>query len=318
MELGDLPQEILIEIFSRLPPKSLGKCRCSAKLWLNLLSTPHFIKSHLTRKTHQEYLIVNTTFDPTYSISTIKDDSIWKTLPAGLGLRDQTHVVGSCDGLVLIVPEYFDKLLVNPITMQQLKIPNSPLALNRSESVTMHGFGYDSCSDDYKVVMLSYYDADNEHDSTFVDVYSVKRGVWKRVHNSPYDHPFNLADEVFNEISAPSGVNLRNFPLNKLVVRGECLCMIEYDRTDVWTMEEYGLKESWTKFGVHADNEYFIQRPLGWFGDEELVLVTKCVTLVVYNRTNGILRMVIKGDVLQPLDGCTFVESLVSPALISA
>ncbi|KAK4425817.1 hypothetical protein Salat_1775700 [Sesamum alatum] len=104
----------------------------------------------------------------------------------------------------------FEKFLVNPITLQMVKVPKSPLALKRKKSFSMHGlgydscsddykksfsmhgFGYDSCSDDYKVVTLSYYDTHNEHRSdhveTFVDVYSVKMGVWKRVESSPYDH----------------------------------------------------------------------------------------------------------------------------------
>ncbi|KAL0415615.1 UNVERIFIED_CONTAM: F-box/kelch-repeat protein [Sesamum latifolium] len=193
MEFGALPQEILIEIFSRLPLKSVGKCRCLAKLWREQLSNPHFIKSHLTHHTHKENLILNTPFDTIYSRSSIKGDTIWKKLP-GLGLGEWSDIVGSCHGLVLMVLEEleeFEKFLVNPITQQLVKVPKSPLALNREESFSMDGFGYDSSSDDYKVVTLSYYDTDNHNSDrveTFVDVFSVKRGVWRRVVSSPYDH----------------------------------------------------------------------------------------------------------------------------------
>ncbi|KAL0348693.1 UNVERIFIED_CONTAM: hypothetical protein Sangu_1097100 [Sesamum angustifolium] len=216
----------------------------------------------------------------------------------------------------------------------------------------MHGFGFDSSSDDYKVVTLS-----SCQRVTFVDMCSVKSGVWKRVGISPYYHQFphlsswavykksfcpgafvngaihwvvpgrepgspsviaafNLADEVFDEIPAPSGVETLNFILNKLVVRGGCLCLMytrKYGQTDVWTMEEYGLKESWTHLRIQND----MRRPLGWLGDEEVVLLTKYDSLVVYNRTNGTLRkMRIDGHFTRVLDGCTFMESLVSPASI--
>ncbi|KAL0348691.1 UNVERIFIED_CONTAM: F-box protein DOR [Sesamum angustifolium] len=125
MEAGDLPQEILIDIFSRLPPKSVGKCRCLAKLWRKLLSTPQFIKSHLTRKTHQENLILITPSHSVHLISNIKDDAISRKLELP---GDWTELVGSCDGLIFLVNEDYEKFLVNPITLQQITVPNSPLA----------------------------------------------------------------------------------------------------------------------------------------------------------------------------------------------
>ncbi|KAK4416916.1 F-box protein CPR1 [Sesamum alatum] len=374
MELGDLPQEILIDIFLLLPLKSIGKCRCLAKSYRQQLSTPNFIKSHLSRNTHQENLLLVTPFDTIYSIiPTIKDDTIWKKLP-GLDLCNWTEVVGSCDGLILMVLEEFEKFLVNPITLQMVKVPKSPLALKRKKSFRMHGFGYDSSSDDYKVVTLSYYDTDNEHRSndTFVDVYSVKRGVWKRVERSPYDHSvlqlspwdyfnrelsqqamfsktlspgafvngaihwlarsrkpgspsviaaFNLTEEVFDEIPVPGGVDVQMFVFNKLVVLGGCLCMThtrENGSIDVWTMKEYGLKESWAKFNIHAANDVWdIFKPLYLIRDEEVVLVTEVETLVVYNRREGTLRDMVVGEGRVVDDGCTFVGSLVSPAHIA-
>ncbi|KAK4425837.1 putative F-box protein [Sesamum alatum] len=351
MELDDLPQEILINIFSRLPPKSLGKCRCLAKSYRDKLSTPHFIKSHLTRKPHQENLLLITPSYSVRSICTIKDDAIWRKLELP---GDWSPVVGSCDGLVLLINKGFEKFLVNPITLQMVKVPNSPLALDRDESVCLAGFGYDSCSDDYKVVTLSHYDTINKPrpNDIFVDVYSVKKGVWKRLDSYPYDHPvelshgafvngaihwlassrepgyqsviaaFNLADEVFVEIPVPRGVDVRDFAFSKLVALGGCLCIIDdqgNSPTNVRIMKEYGLDDSWTKFSIHADYEWDMAKPLCLIGDEDVVLVTEGETLVVYNRTLETLRdMVVDGGPGMAIIGCTFVESLVSPALISA
>ncbi|KAL0414710.1 UNVERIFIED_CONTAM: F-box protein CPR1 [Sesamum radiatum] len=333
MELGDLPQEILIEIFSWLPLKSVGKYRCLAKSWREQLSTPRFIKSHLTRKTHPENLLLFVPDGIIYSSSAIKDDAIWKTLP-GLDQCEWTQVVGSCDGLVLMLLGDFEKFLVNPITLQMVKVPKSPLALKRKESFSMHGFGYDSSSDDY-------------------------RGVWKRVDSSPYDHvvpplphwamyektlcpgvflngaihwlarsrkpgfpsvisAFNLAQEVFVEIPAPGGVDVQMFVLHKLAVLGGCLCLIdarEKWRMDVWTMKEYGLRESWTKFSI--DYEWDLVKPLCLIGDEEVVLVTQFHKLVVYNLREGTFRdMIVDGAPAVAMDGCAFMGSLVSPALL--
>ncbi|KAL0355041.1 UNVERIFIED_CONTAM: hypothetical protein Sradi_3951000 [Sesamum radiatum] len=120
----------------------------------------------------------------------MKGDTIWKKLP-GLDLCEWSDIVGSCDGLVLMVLEEFEKFLVNPFTLELVKVPKSPLALKWKESFSMHGFGYDCSSDDYKVVTLFYSDTENHNSDrveTFVDVFSVRRGVWGRVDSSPYDH----------------------------------------------------------------------------------------------------------------------------------
>ncbi|KAK6161181.1 hypothetical protein DH2020_004562 [Rehmannia glutinosa] len=310
---------------------------CLAKQWPTLLSTPQFIKSHLARKPHQENLILITP-PPSrsiHSIATIEDDTSSRKLDLP---GKWTEVVGSCDGLVLLVDEEEKKFLVNPITLEQVKLPNSPLALKRGESFSMHGFGYDSLRDDYKVVTLSYCDTDNEYEpdcaDTFVDVYSVKMGVWKRVESSPYDHavPHIFCGAFVNGaihwlasnegiglwIPPPSGVDVEKFVFNKLVVLGESLCMLDVrqnDRTDVWIMKEYGLAESWTKFSICADYEYDMLKPLCFIGDEEVVLVTEGETLVVYNQKEGNLKdLVVDGVPAMFVDGGIFVESLVSPS----
>ncbi|KAL3617103.1 hypothetical protein CASFOL_039497 [Castilleja foliolosa] len=40
MVIDDLPEDILINIFSRLPTKSVGKCRCVSRSWRTLHQIP--------------------------------------------------------------------------------------------------------------------------------------------------------------------------------------------------------------------------------------------------------------------------------------
>ncbi|XP_057772091.1 F-box/kelch-repeat protein At3g06240-like [Salvia miltiorrhiza] len=351
MATTDLPQEILIDIFSRLPAKSVGKCRCLAKTWRTLLSTPQFIKSHLIRKPHQQNLIlIAPSGSVHFAASAAVDGAVSRKLQSP---ENMIEVAGSCDGLVLLVDED-RKLLVNPITQQQIEITDSPLALTKRESFSMYGLGHDRINDDYKIVALSYWDTDNEHNpdcaDTFVDVYSVTRGVWKRVDNSPYDHAvphlscgafvsgaihwlassreegytsviaaFDLAREVFDEMPAPSGVDLGKFVFWKLVVLEGCLCLVDAgrDRSDVWIMKEYGVGESWTKLSIEGGCVYDIIKPLCFDGDdEEIVLMTEGESLVVYNVKAKLFRdMVVDGVPAMFVDGGVFVDSLVSPAL---
>ncbi|KAM7498433.1 hypothetical protein LguiA_022847 [Lonicera macranthoides] len=47
--MSELPAHILFDIFSRLPPNTIGHCRCVYKTWFNLLLDPHFVNLHLSK-----------------------------------------------------------------------------------------------------------------------------------------------------------------------------------------------------------------------------------------------------------------------------
>ncbi|KAH0781611.1 hypothetical protein KY290_001209 [Solanum tuberosum] len=91
-------------------------------------------------------------------------------------------IVGSCNGLVLVLNEEDVAFLINPTTIEYRRIPNSPLALPNRGTSTAYAPVYDVASDDYKVFIFSYYRYVLEGDlyCTFVDVYSARMGFWRR------------------------------------------------------------------------------------------------------------------------------------------
>ncbi|BFG36867.1 hypothetical protein CerSpe_231410 [Prunus speciosa] len=47
-ELCNLPEDMALNILSRLPPKSLVRFKCVHKSWQNMINNPHFITTHLS------------------------------------------------------------------------------------------------------------------------------------------------------------------------------------------------------------------------------------------------------------------------------
>ncbi|XP_015162278.1 F-box protein CPR30-like [Solanum tuberosum] len=91
-------------------------------------------------------------------------------------------IVGSCNGLVLVLNEEDVAFLINPTSIEYRRIPNSPLALPNRGTSTAYAPVYDVASDHYKVFIFSYYRYVLEGDlyCTFVDVYSARMGFWRR------------------------------------------------------------------------------------------------------------------------------------------
>ncbi|KAL3648715.1 hypothetical protein CASFOL_005118 [Castilleja foliolosa] len=266
--LSDLPEEILFDIFSRLPTKSIGKFRTLSNTWRNLLSTPHFIKSHLVFQNtlHKSLILISPSPPAIRCVETISGDTVSRELELDLqGLC--CELLGSCDGLVLLKNKEAEVFLVNPITMEQSKIPDAPVTVVNNNNTVLYGLGYDSVVDDYKVVAVFYLMPDNEilidpdyiepdYVDTLVYVYYVKTGVWKKIESSllHFGLPVNfsgtllngaihwltsksrdcaviaaldLESEVYFEIPAPTVADVNNLFFGSLSVLGGCLCVID-------------------------------------------------------------------------------------------
>lgn len=342
-----LHEEIIVDILSRLPPKSIGRFRCVSKPWKSLLSQPQFIKTHLFRSKHlpielQSLILFSEETNSLYSTQLNNAHQLidqMTTFCTKLSFDDHrfdcslVNNVATCDGLILVRDEEDKLLLVNPTTRQFKELPSSPYALDPRASFTMYGLGFDSVSDDYKVVTLSYYNTDNEYEpdctEMFVNVYCVRNGTWKKAESSPYDHAvghitsgvfvdgcihwlasttsdyksviaaFDIVEEKFHQVPPPSSVDDKKFVFNRLVALGGCLCMFPSSRsceTDVWVMKEYGVEDSWSKIMI-IDSEESEFRPLCLLGKEQVVLVKNEETvdekLVMYNLEQGISKNIV-------------------------
>ncbi|PIA31556.1 hypothetical protein AQUCO_04900096v1 [Aquilegia coerulea] len=199
-----LPNDIVTNILSRLPVKSVLRFRCVCKFWYSLINNPYFIKMHLNQtiennnntillRTHQSKLYSIELDDndqaieidyPTIEIKDYPDKAIYDT-------RSCFNVAGSCNGLLCIWNIDRDVFIWNPSTKEFKILPQTPNKLVQDyrdyslEWDSYYGFGYDSNLDDYKVVKISQY-YDNraiEYFKSEVNVYTLRSNSWRRVDN---------------------------------------------------------------------------------------------------------------------------------------
>lgn len=339
----NLPDDLICtEIFSRLPTKSVGRCRCLSKSWRIRLSSSQFINLHLTRKPHQEHIItirdysvdIITCSTSTQAASRQKIDQLSNTW--------QKTVIGSCNGLVLLgLVDSF--ILLNPITVQQLEV-QSPTLTSKEFNYRDAGFGYDSSTDDYKIVVATYVGPFSPDIS--IEIYSFKKNAWKTLKaddlNRNYPHVFveyrcilngamhwsamtaqpgrgvivalDLATEDIREIPLPADF----YGVDDLVTIRGCLCTLAeaevYLDFEIWMMREYGVVDSWTKLiTVSYSIRYVIPSVLSW--EDEFVIGIEDEGLVLYNiRERTTKNIILDGFVYwQVKQVWSFVDSLISP-----
>lgn len=189
--INHVPQELLREIFTRLPAKSLGRCKCVSKPWASLISDPKFIKAHLTKTKHITGLtLISTKTNPgiLYSLHFFNDNKnfICDGFASNLNLNccnKWSKIWGSYDGLVLVQDIGTKKFLINPTTLESKKLPPVPCGNRMNSILDLFGFGYDSSCDDYVVVAICY-----ESNSFCAYVYMLQSNQWNKVGLFPYEH----------------------------------------------------------------------------------------------------------------------------------
>lgn len=243
--------------------------------------------------------------------------------------------------------DYFSFFLVNPSTRQSKKLPISPFSMNSVDKclcLDSYGLGYDSSSDDHKVVSIAHYGYGCDFDDNIVSVYSLRTSSWRRIEDSPYIHtPYGPSSGIFvngalhwfassfvgsnnSTVIASLDLTYENFgdvpsPVDDFVLFGElsvlggCLCMI-VSRSggckDVWVMKEYGVRDSWTKFTINHGC-FPLCKALCLSKTGEFLLGICQKKLIFYNpQEKKFKRLVVRACPNNFVAG-TYVESLVSP-----
>ncbi|CAJ2670679.1 unnamed protein product [Trifolium pratense] len=185
-----LPDELIIEVLTFLPVKSLMQFRCVCHFWNALISDPTFKKNHQKKSERNKHLILISKklprgfFVDSLSVRRLVENPLLITLgDKHCGLRDVClKVVGSCNGLLCLrecFPPYLENWLYfyNPAT----KTISEELGSFTNKYMSWFAFGYDNSTDTYKVVALCQVTSD-------VSVFSLGDNIWKNIQSFPEVH----------------------------------------------------------------------------------------------------------------------------------
>ncbi|KAL4599921.1 hypothetical protein ACB092_11G162100 [Castanea dentata] len=262
-----LPHDVVLNILARLQVKSLLRFRCVCKLWDSSITSSNFISTHFNIINNNDdnghaYLIrtciqYNSPKIPITCKVLCSDrtfDSLFEySVPSVFDLI-MSDMVGSCNGLVCLAQRgklstAFDAIyLWNPSIRKFKRLPDS--CSNGKDFWFSTGFGYQSNTNDYKVVKLL--------DTPVVaEVYTLSSDLWRKVgislrpkvvvsHIEPFPFPlvfsgalhwfayhsegerefvdpmmilsFDVDNEKFGEMALPAGDKL--FEHNLFVFKG--------------------------------------------------------------------------------------------------
>ncbi|GFY89134.1 hypothetical protein Acr_06g0010740 [Actinidia rufa] len=194
-----LPDDIIIDILSRLPAECVLECRKVCRLWLALTSTPHFIEMHLKRATPE--IFVHCLYYPNWVKDELdlfifyegaKKDKMIKKMHAGSimhFLKGYRHVlIGSCNGLLLFMSNSQTRIygICNPVTRQFVN-----LIVPEPSSGILCGFFFHSPTKEFRVLYVVW-----ESIGFVYFIYTFGDKSWRRLANVfPYE-PARLVSPV--------------------------------------------------------------------------------------------------------------------------
>lgn len=197
-----IPHELLIEILTRLPAKSLLRFTSVCKSWYSLITNPSFITTHLnhtisSNKNNETLLLRYYDRNEMKENYTVRhDDETFGEQFSQLEFPFKSpigyfRIVGCCNGLICLSDDLFGDMesiiLWNPSIRKSvtLQMPSKP----QSPHMFVLGFGVCPVTNDHKVVRIVYL-KDLLHNNFMappeVEVYSLSRASWRSVNaNAP-------------------------------------------------------------------------------------------------------------------------------------
>ncbi|XP_006353570.1 F-box protein At3g08750-like [Solanum tuberosum] len=194
-----VPHDIIIDILTQLPVKSLIRFKGVCKSWYSLIKDDNFIKQHYdTHQNCQKYFVVCRRHKISTHYTMELDSNSIASLVAPPVPIDQSRKAFneiqycSCNGILLIT--YANDIIImwNPATRESRRIP-------KCKSGGLYNFCYFPRIESYKIFRLGPVVFNGDKDEMDIDIFSTKSNKWKTVGIFPPDYYFEGTSIVMSD-----------------------------------------------------------------------------------------------------------------------
>ncbi|WOH03136.1 hypothetical protein DCAR_0522530 [Daucus carota subsp. sativus] len=205
--IDSLPDEIALDIFSRLSVTSLMQSRFVCRYWKNFSFDQNLVSLHLSQAGKRDPLLIfhsdfpirnQLCFAELFGTDAAAEGIVKKISTPFSASMPEFTVVGSCNGLLCLFDSlYKDAVYIyNPFTRDYKELPKTR---QYDEETVVCGFGYHPETNQYKVIKIVYYWIVNfgyprarsrirtSHNSkSEVFVLSLGGNAWRNIGEAPY------------------------------------------------------------------------------------------------------------------------------------
>ena len=232
-----LSYDVVFDILTRLPVKSLVRFRCVSNSWNSIISSHFFINTHLDRA---KSLSHNNNNNNGYLLDTSYNSSSPNDLCTVVYYSDRTlteismlqmplsdvHMVDFCNGIFCLRNYETNELYLWNPSIRKLKML-STIRLAHSGASYAIGLGYHSQNNDFKILRIVYFEGSKARPAE-AEVYTLSTDSWRKFVISLESEP-NIGS--INEIDQLRCLFF-NGALHSIVFTGEQKFILSFDVND--------------------------------------------------------------------------------------
>ncbi|MFS7937408.1 putative F-box domain-containing protein [Helianthus anomalus] len=186
------PEEIIEEIFSRLPVKSVLRFRSLSKSWLSIISGPPFTKLQINRATRTALFISVRDQGSGYRhlfSGSLDGGSVTHLMKIDTPYVDQNTEAEHSNGLVCFTygDLFYDNhitLVLNPSTHKFFELPHP--VVSDDNYIMCNFFGFDESRNEHKILNIS---PNWESYTIKITIFSLSNYIWRKI---DVDCPVNI------------------------------------------------------------------------------------------------------------------------------